>query len=71
MHEVPVRRHHGDFVEEHGRLLEQRHVPIRGAQQRDPRPPQPLRNGFRALQRRFIKLGFQELDRLLELGSVR
>jgi len=68
--EVSVCRNHGDFVEEHGCLLEEGDVPVRRAQQDDPGPLQLLGNGRCSLEGSLVELGFQELDRVLELGLV-
>lgn len=60
--EVSMRWHHGNLVEEHGCLLEQRNIPVRSAQERNTTTPQLVRNSLRLLQFCLGELGFQEVD---------
>lgn len=70
MQQVSVSRNNGGFVEEYGCLLEEGDVPVRRGKQDRPASPQLLDNGLCSLEGSLVEIGFQELDRVLELRLV-
>jgi len=62
--------YHGDFVEEHGRLLQQWHVPFRCGQKGDLAIAHPLGDAFGLFQLFGIERFLQEIDRFFQFVLV-